>query len=198
MQCACVLCAPNEFLLPMASDADGSQKGKVVINEGWIHMLHLIQDREEVPPSTEQKISVPQKTFASRFSVGLSVRALFRFILSVLVVTDDSLDLPNGELWSLFAASHLRLQMSECRNQSLRGEGGERKMGTVSIFAKSRSSFVVTWISPSSCVGSGDWKWHRCCFKKKTCSSILPTRRYWGTLRTMQLSKSSDKGSFRS
>ena len=79
--------------------------------------------------STEQKISVPQKSFASRFSVGLSVRALFRFILSVLVVTDDSLDLPNGELWSLFAASHLRLQMSECRNQSLRGEGEREKDG---------------------------------------------------------------------
>ena len=92
-------------------------------------MLHLIQDREEIPPSTEQKISVPQKSFASRFSVGLSVRALFRFILSVLVVTDDSLDLPNGELWSLFAASHLRLQMSECRNQSLRGEGEREKDG---------------------------------------------------------------------
>ena len=87
-------------------------------------MLHLIQDREEVPPSTEQKISVPQKTFASRFSVGLSVRALFRFILSVLGLTDDFLALPSGELWSLFAPSVTNVGVSEPESE---GRGGERE-----------------------------------------------------------------------
>ena len=78
-----------------------------------------------------------------QFSVGLSVRALFRFILSVLGLTDDFLALPSGELWSLFAPSVTNVGVSEPESEG-RGRERKRKMWTVSIFAKSRSSFVVT------------------------------------------------------
>ena len=114
---------------------------RVVINEGWI-MLHFTQDGLKLSPSLsyresfpqEQKISIPQKKdFQDVFPI------LCRFVgQSLFVSSYPSLRwqmtpflLPAE---SCGHCSHLGLQMSECQRQS---KGGGRKMGTVSIFAKS-------------------------------------------------------------